>query len=200
MKIFCIKPGINLNLNNLIQSQSPIFYLKPDTSLLRNNEPFYIPHFTNYVECELQIVYRICKVGKNVATKFAHRYFDAIALGVNLIAKDLLDYCKINGLPWEIANTFDNSLAISSFFDKTTFKNLNNINFSLYINEKKIQEASSSNFSKENIISYISQFYTLKTGDYFCIAPPNILPTKINIGDKVEAFLENNKVLSFLIR
>jgi 2-keto-4-pentenoate hydratase/2-oxohepta-3-ene-1,7-dioic acid hydratase in catechol pathway len=203
MKIFCIGRNYPLHVkefNNQIPEE-PIFFLKPDTALLRNNEPFYIPSFSNNIQTEVEIVFRICKVGKNISPRFAHRYYDAITLGIDFTARDIQQNCIKNGLPWEKAKSFDNSAAISSFIEKTQFNNIKNIAFSLYINEQLVQKASTAQmiFNIEQIIVYLSQFFTLKTGDLIFTGTPNGVTT-IKIGDKIEGYIEDKKMLDFYIK
>ncbi|MCX7861658.1 MAG: fumarylacetoacetate hydrolase family protein [Bacteroidales bacterium] len=203
MKIICIGRNYRLHaeeFNNPVP-ENPIFFLKPDTALLRNNEPFFYPDFSNDIHCEVELVYRICKVGKNIHRRFAHRYFDAIALGIDFTARDLQQYCKRNGLPWEIAKSFDHSAAISQFIEKTSFNNLKNISFSLFINGKLVQHGNSNEmiFSIEDIIAYTSKFITFKTSDYIFTGTPHGVRS-INIGDHIEGYIEDNKMLDFYIR
>ncbi len=203
MKIFCIDRNYPLHAKefNISIPEEPIFFIKPDTALLRNNEPFYIPPYSNNIHAEVEVVFRICKVGKNISLRFAHRYYDAVALGINFTAKDILQHCIKNGLPWEKAKAFDNSAVISSLINKTEFNNVNNIFFSMQINGEIVQKAYTSEmlFSIEKIIVYLSQFLTLKTGDLIYTGTPQDV-TKINIGDHIEGYIEDKKILDFYIK
>ncbi len=121
MKIFCIGRNYPLHIqefNNPLPDE-PVFFLKPDTALLRNNEPFFIPNFSQNIQCEVELVFRICKLGKSISHRFAHRYFDAVALGIDFTARDIQLQCIEKGLPWEKAKAFDNSAAISTYIPKT---------------------------------------------------------------------------------
>lgn len=203
MKIICIGrnyPAHAEELNNPIPDK-PIFFLKPDTALLRNNEPFFLPDFSNDIQCEVELVFRICKVGKSIHPRFAHRYFDAIGLGIDFTARDLQHECKQKGLPWEIAKAFDHSAAISTFVEKTEFDNLKNLTFSLYINGQLTQQGNTADmlFRIETIISYISQYMTLKTSDYIYTGTPHGVKT-LHKGDHLEGYIENRKMLDFYIR
>jgi acylpyruvate hydrolase len=203
MKIICI--GRNYaehakELNNPVPS-SPVFFMKPETSLLTRNRPFYFPDFSMDIHYETEIVLRICKVGKNISERFAHTYYDAIGLGIDFTARDLQQKAKENGLPWESAKAFDNSAPISAFIPITELQDIHNIEFTLLINGVLVQKGLASDmiFSYEKIISYISGFITLKMGDMiFTGTPAGIGPVKI--GDRLEAFLGERKMLSFLIK
>jgi len=203
MKIICVARNYHLHileLNHQIPKE-PTFFFKPDVSLLRNNEPFFIPNFSNNVHHEIELVYRICKVGKNISPRFAHRYYDAIALGVDFTARDLQERCIKEGLPWEMAKSFDNAAAISAFIPKENFTNLNNIRFSLTINGQIVQQGISSEmiFKVETIITHVSKFVTLKTGDLiYTGTPAGVGPVKIN--DHLEGYIEDKKMLDFYIR
>ncbi|MFA6924014.1 MAG: fumarylacetoacetate hydrolase family protein [Bacteroidales bacterium] len=181
--------------------KEPIFFLKPETAIILNNRPFFYPDFSKNVHYEVEILLRICKVGKNIQEKFANTYFDKIGIGIDITARDLQDECKKNGLPWEKCKGFDGSAPISSFIKKEEFKNVNDINFHLNINGKTIQKGNTDDliFSFEKIISHVSKFMTLKIGDViFTGTPAGIGP--LNIGDKLEAFIEGNKMLSCMIK
>lgn len=203
MKIICVARNYHLHIKEMMNEipTEPTFFFKPDVSLLRNNEPFFIPEFSTNIHHEIELVYRICKVGKSISTRFAHRYYDAIALGVDFTARDLQERCIKEGLPWEMAKAFDNAAAISTFIPKNEFKNLNNIQFSLKINQKTVQQGISSDmiFSIEDVIAHVSNFITLKTGDLiYTGTPAGVGPVKI--GDHLEGYIENQKMLDFYIR
>jgi len=184
-------------LNNPVPTE-PVIFLMPDTALLRNNDPFYIPSFTNEVHYEVEIVVRINKLGKNIAQKFAHRYYEEIGIGIDFTARDLQSKLKSKGLPWANAKGFDYSAPISkTFINKSEFSSVENINFSLLKNGKEVQKGNSSEmiFKIDELISYISQFYTLKIGDLiYTGTPPGV--GKVEIGDKLEAFIENRNLLT----
>jgi 2-keto-4-pentenoate hydratase/2-oxohepta-3-ene-1,7-dioic acid hydratase in catechol pathway len=199
MKIICI--GRNYveharELNNPLP-QNPVFFLKPDTALVIRNRPFYYPDFSTDIHYETELVLKICKVGKSIPEKFARDYFDHIGLGFDFTARDLQQQCKEKGLPWEIAKGFDYSAPISQeFIPKEKFTDLKNISFHLELNGEKVQEGNSADmiFSFEKVISYVSQFMTLRTGDLiFTGTPAGVGPVKI--GDKMEAFIEERKMI-----
>lgn len=186
-----------LNQGNL--PKQPVIFMKPETSLLRDNKPFFLPDFSSRIDYETEIVLRISKMGKNVSEKFADRYYDAIGLGIDFTARDLQNEFKANGTPWELCKAFDNSAPISQFLPKEDF-NLSNLNFSLNINGETVQKGNTKEmiFSPEKIISFVSRFFTLKTGDLiFTGTPVGVGPVKI--GDHLEGFIEDQKLLDFSI-
>lgn len=186
-----------LNQGNL--PKQPVIFMKPETSLLRDNKPFFLPDFSSQIDYETEIVLRISKMGKNISEKFADRYYDAIGLGIDFTARDLQNEFKANGTPWELCKAFDNSAPISQFLPKEDF-NLSNLNFSLNINGEMVQKGNTKDmiFSPEKIISFVSRFFTLKTGDLiFTGTPVGVGPVKI--GDHLEGFIEDQKLLDFSI-
>lgn len=187
-------------MNNPIP-QVPVFFLKPDTSLVRNNNPFFYPEFTNDLQYELEVVLKINKLGRNVSEKFAHRYYNEIGLGIDFTARDLQRLCKDKGMPWEMAKAFDGSAPISSFVKKERFENLNNINFKLEKNDVIVQKGNTNDmvFKFDHIISYVTKFITLRTGDLiFTGTPVGVGPVKV--GDRLKAYLEDELMLDFFIR
>jgi 2-keto-4-pentenoate hydratase/2-oxohepta-3-ene-1,7-dioic acid hydratase in catechol pathway len=203
MKIVCI--GRNYvahikELNNSIPS-SPVFFLKPDTALLIRNRPFYYPDFSKEIHHEVELVLKICKVGKNIQKKFAGSYYNEIGIGLDMTARDLQDAAKEKGLPWAVAKGFDQSAPVSLFLPKDRFTDLKNINFHLEVNGKTVQQGNSGlmMYDFDDIIAHISTFMTLRTGDYIYTGTPSgVGPVKI--GDKLEAWIENEKMLSCLIK
>jgi 2-keto-4-pentenoate hydratase/2-oxohepta-3-ene-1,7-dioic acid hydratase in catechol pathway len=204
MKIICI--GRNYieharELNNPLP-QNPVFFLKPDTALVIRNRPFYYPDFSNEIHYETELVLKICKVGKSIPEKYASDFYNSIGLGLDFTARDLQQKCKEKGLPWEIAKGFDYSAPVSpEFIPKDRFADLKNIGFYLELNGSKVQTGNSGDmiFSFESIISYVSQFITLRTGDLiFTGTPAGVGPVKI--GDKLEAYLENKLMLTCHIK
>ena len=177
MKIICIGRNYKkhaVELNNEIP-KDPIFFLKPDSSILPRKNNFYIPDFTNNVHYEVELVLKICKLGKNIPLKFAKTYYNKIGLGIDFTARDIQENCKKNGLPWEIAKAFDNSTVLSQDFLEIKELDLKNINFSLLKNDIEVQKGNSSDmiFSFNEIISYISNFMTLKIGDLIFTGTPS---------------------------
>ena len=204
MKIICIGRNYTEHakeLNNQVPD-NPVFFLKPDTALVIRNRPFYYPDFSSDIHYETELVLKICKVGKSVPEKFAPDFFESIGIGFDFTARDLQQKCKEKGLPWEIAKGFDYSAPISQeFIPKKTFKDLNNIHFHMELNGNKVQDGNSADmiFSFNKIISYVSTFMTLRTGDLiFTGTPAGVGPVKI--GDKLHAFLEGKPMLSCQIK
>jgi 2-keto-4-pentenoate hydratase/2-oxohepta-3-ene-1,7-dioic acid hydratase in catechol pathway len=204
MKIICI--GRNYadhakELNNSMPSE-PVFFFKPDTSILPKKQPFYIPSFTNDLHHELEVVIRINKLGKNISEKFAHTYYDEIGLGIDFTARDIQQECKEKGLPWEKAKAFDYSAPLGAkFLNKRDIPNLNDISFKLLKNGVVAQEGNTKNmiFNFDKIISYISQFVTLKIGDLIFTGTPAGV-SKVDIGDKLEGLIGEEKLLDLRVK
>lgn len=175
--------------------------MKADSSILKNNKPFFLPDFSKDVHYEVELVLKISKLGKNIAEKFANRYFNEIGIGIDFTARDLQKECKSKGLPWEIAKAFENSAPLGKFLPKENFPDLNNIKFHLDINNETVQQGTSGDmiFSFNKLISYLSQFFTLKTGDLiFTGTPAGVGPVKKN--DRLQAFIEDNLLLDFKVK
>lgn len=203
MKIFCIGRNYvnHAKEMNSPLPEEPLFFMKPDTALLVKNEPFYYPDFTKEIHYECELVVKIKKVGKNIDEKFAHEYYDEVGIGIDFTARDLQSKCKDNGHPWEIAKAFDNSAPLSRSFITLEEKDVQNLNFHLTKNGKTVQKGNSKDmiFSVNEIIAYLSQFITLKTGDLiFTGTPEGVGP--IAIGDRLEAYIEDKKLLDFKIK
>lgn len=187
-------------LNNSVPEE-PIVFSMPDSALLKNNNDFYYPEFSQDVHHELEVVVKICRVGKNIPLEFAHRYYDEVGLGIDFTARDIQAECKKKGLPWEKAKAFDGAAPISKFLPKSRFVDINQLNFHLDINGKRIQTGNTSNmiFSIDYLISYLSKYFTLKIGDMiFTGTPEGVGP--VVIGDHLEAVLEGEKLLDFHVR
>ncbi|PTX18947.1 2-keto-4-pentenoate hydratase/2-oxohepta-3-ene-1,7-dioic acid hydratase in catechol pathway [Pontibacter mucosus] len=179
----------------------PVIFFKPDTAVLRNNEPFYYPEYTNDVHHEVELILRISREGKNIDPKFAHKYYDAIGLGIDFTARDLQAKAKAKGLPWTLAKGFNGSAPISEFLPLTEFTDLQNINFRLDVNGETRQQGNSKMMmnSFDDIIAYISKFITLKKGDViFTGTPEGVGPVKI--GDRLEGYVEDKKLLDFEVK
>lgn len=202
MKIICI--GRNYvehaqELQNEVPTR-PVVFLKPDTALLQNGKPFYLPSFSNDIHHELELVLKICKDGKNIEEQFAHKYFDAISVGIDFTARDLQQQQKEKGLPWEIAKAFDSSAPVGNFISLNDLPDRKNIRFHLEINGEKKQEGNSALmiFSFEKMVSYVSSFITLRKGDLiFTGTPKGVAAVKTN--DQLKAFLEGQELLSFSV-
>ena len=181
--------------------EEPVIFFKPDTALLRNNEPFYYPEFTSDVHYEAELILRISREGKNIDRKFAHKYYDAIGLGIDFTARDLQSKAKAKGLPWALAKGFNGSAPISDFLPLSQFQDLQNISFRLDVNGETKQQGNSKMMLNtfDDIIAYISRFITLKTGDIiFTGTPAGVGP--VQIGDRLEGYVEDKKLLDFEIK
>jgi acylpyruvate hydrolase len=203
MKILCIGRNYSEHakeLNNPVPSR-PVFFLKPDTALLRNNHPFYLPSFSNEIHYETELVIRISKVGKNIDPKFAHRYYREVALGIDFTARDLQNDCKSKGLPWEIAKAFDHSAVISPFIPLTETGPIGNIPFSLSINQKQVQQGNTSDmiFNADYLISYLSGFFTLKMGDLIYTGTPQGVGP-VSCGDQLVGYIGDKVMFDFQIK
>ena len=187
-------------LNNPVPTE-PVVFLKPDTALLREGKPFFHPDFSNDIHYEVELVIKIGKEGKHIAEKFALNYIESIGIGIDFTARDIQEKCNQKGLPWEIAKAFDHSAPIGNFINITEFKDLKNISFSLKKNDEIVQSGNSSDmiFSFEQIISYLSKRFTLKKGDLIFTGTPAGVG-KINIGDKYQAYIENQLLLSLEVK
>ncbi|MDD6642174.1 MAG: fumarylacetoacetate hydrolase family protein [Bacteroidales bacterium] len=203
MKIFCI--GWNYATHNAemqcITPGEPTVFMKPDTALLRENRPFYIPHFSNEIEYEAEIVVRINRLGKNIDEKFAARYYDEIAFGIDFTARDLQRRLRAQGEPWEISKAFDGSAAISSFVPLSQLDNPTAIDFSLTKNGQIVQHGNTQNliFGINKIIAHISRFFFLKMGDLIYTGTPAGVG-RVEIGDHLEGFVEGTKLLDCQIK
>lgn len=203
MKIICIGRNYSEHakeLNNPLP-EKPVFFMKPDTALLPKRNPFYYPEFTKDLHYECELVFRICKLGKNISPKFAHTYYDAIGLGIDFTARDLQQECKEKGLPWEMAKSFEHSAPLSETFIPKEEFDLKNIDFSLLQNGTKVQSGNSKDmiFDINQIVVYISQFMTLKIGDLiFTGTPAGVGP--VAIGDTLNGFIGEREMFELKIK
>ncbi len=203
MKIICIVRNYVDHINEFKNEKpkEPLFFLKPETALIRNNHPFYFPDFSNRIDYETEIVIKICKLGKNILTKFAYRYYEEVAIGIDFTARDIQQNAIKNGLPWETAKAFDGAAPISKFIDKSEFKDIYDINFGLSLNNKIVQKANTKDmiFSFDEIIAQVSKFLTLKMGDLIYTGTPSGVGS-VEIGDHLQASIENNILLDFSVK
>ena len=203
MKIICVGwnyPDHNTEMKHESVGE-PLIFMKPDSALLRENKPFFIPDFSKQVEYEVELVVRINRLGKNISEKFASRYYEEVALGVDFTARDLQQRQRALGAPWEIAKAFDNSAVISDFIPLSTLANAEGISFSLSKNGVEVQRGNTRDmlFSVNQIIAYVSRFFTLKIGDLiYTGTPAGVGP--VFMGDHLEGFIEDNKMLNFFVK
>lgn len=181
-------------------TSDPMVFMKPDTALLKNNEAFYYPAFSKEIHHELELVVRICKEGKNISKKFASKYYDKYGIGVDFTARDLQRKCKEEGLPWEIAKAFNNSAAVSELLSSVGV-DLLNLDLELKINghTKQLGNTNQMMHSIDDLIVYISQFFTLRSGDLLYTGTPKGVG-EVQVGDRLEGFLNNKKMLDFEIK
>jgi acylpyruvate hydrolase len=187
-------------LNNPLPS-SPVIFLKPDTALLKDNKPFYIPEFSSDIHYELEVVLKVCKEGKHIQEKFASTYYEEVGLGIDFTARDIQSVHKEKGLPWELAKAFDNSAAVSIFVPKTSVSNMYDLPFELKINEQTRQQGNTKNmlYSYEKIIAFVSKYITLKKGDLIFTGTPEGVGA-VHPGDRLQAWLEGQQLLNFEIK
>ena len=198
MKIICIGRNYGEHIKELNNSvpDEPIIFFKPDTSILKNNAPFYYPSFTKEIDYEVELLVRISREGKNIEEQFSHKYYEEVGVGIDFTARDLQKKAQEKGLPWSLAKGFNGSAPISNFVSKLKFTDINNIGFSLKLNGTLKQEGNSSMMIHkiDKIVSYISKFITLKNGDIIFTGTPSGVGA-VKIGDRLELFIENEKML-----
>lgn len=203
MKIICI--GLNyashLEEFNSQRPEEPVIFFKPDSAILRDNKPFYIPDFTQQLEHEVELVVRINRLGKNISERFAHRYYDSVALGIDLTARDLQRAARAVGHPWALSKGFDGSAVLSEFVPVSETQGINAIHFRLLKNGEPVQEGFSGDmlFKVDQLIAYISKYISLKIGDLIYTGTPCGVG-KLAIGDHLEGYIEDQKLIDFYIK
>ena len=179
----------------------PVVFLKPDSSILKKNKPFFLPNFSKNIHFEVEVVIKISKLGKGISAKYASRYYDEVTLGIDITARDLQSRQAAAGMPWEISKCFDGAAPIGSFLPVTSINNIEDLDFRLEINNKIVQKSNTSDmiFGINEIVEYVSKYFTLKTGDLiFTGTPPGVGPLKRN--DNLVAYLADKPLLDFLIK
>ena len=202
MKIICIGRNYSEHakeLNNPIP-KSPIFFLKPDSAILKKGQAFFIPEHSQEIHHEIEVLVRINRIGKHIDPKFSHKYYDEIGLGIDFTALDVQEDCKEKGLPWEIAKAFDGSAPIGSFYKKRELGDLNDLNFELLKNGELVQKGNTKDmiFNIDYLISYLSKFFTLKIGDIIFTGTPSGVG-KVEKGDILEGTLNSKNSLRLKI-
>ncbi|HEY9184086.1 MAG TPA: fumarylacetoacetate hydrolase family protein [Salegentibacter sp.] len=204
MKIICIGRNYTEHIAELENEkpEEPVIFLKPDTAILLKKQPFFIPDFSDEVHYEVEVLVKIKKVGKHIQPKFAHKYYDEIGLGIDFTARDLQKKLKEKGLPWEKAKAFDGAAVIGEkWTSKKSFPDINNINFSLLKNEEIVQQGNTSHmlWKIDELIAYVSEFFTLKIGDVIFTGTPAGVG-KLEANDRLTGFLEKEKMFSINIK
>jgi 2-keto-4-pentenoate hydratase/2-oxohepta-3-ene-1,7-dioic acid hydratase in catechol pathway len=203
MKIICI--GLNYRKHAMEMGRplpaEPVVFLKPDSSILKNNKPFFLPGFSTMIQYEAEVVIKISKLGKGISPKFASRYFDELTIGIDITARDIQNRYSAAGLPWELSKCFDGAAPIGKFIPVSSVNDLKNLDFRLELNNRVVQQGNTSDmiFGFNEIITYVSRFFTLKTGDLiFTGTPSGVGPLKKN--DNLVAYLGEEQVLDFMIK
>lgn len=205
MKIFAV--GMNYIQHNkeldgtLYKPEEPVIFTKADSALLKDSKPFFLPDELGRIDYETELVVRICRLGKSIPQRFAHRYYDAVTVGIDFTARDLQNRLRAEGKPWDLCKGFDGSAAIGEWVSIEKFRDIQAIHFRLDINGNTVQEGCSSDmlFKVDEIIAYISQWFTLKTGDIlYTGTPAGVGPVHIN--DHLTGWLEDRKVLEFNVK
>ncbi len=203
MKIICVGRNYDEHIKELknTKPKSPILFLKPDTSILKNDQPFFLPRFSQNIEHEVEILVKIKKIGKNIDKKFAHKYYDEISLGIDFTARDLQQKLKSKGLPWEKAKAFDFSAVIGKWVLKSHFFNINELTFKLKKNDIVVQKGNTNQmiWNIDHLIEEISKIFTLKIGDIIFTGTPSGVGS-IKINDKLEGFINNEKIFSTTVK
>ena len=203
MKIICI--GRNFlghikELNNK-KNSSPVVFLKPETSIIKKNQPFFIPDFSHEIHHEVELIVKINRLGKSILPEFSHKYYDEISLGIDFTARDLQNDLKLNSLPWEKSKSFDGSALIGKWINKNKFSGVNDLNFHLMKNDKIVQKGNSSEmiWNIDELISEISKFFTLKIGDVIFTGTPKGVG-KVNVNDHLSGYLEDEELFNVKIK
>lgn len=185
----------------LYKPEEPVIFTKADSALLKDRKPFFVPDFMGRIDYEAELVVRICRLGKTIPQRFAHRYYDAVTLGIDFTARDMQRRFREKGMPWDLCKGFDGSAAIGEWVDINKFRDIQAINFRLNINGSTVQEACTSEmlYGVDELIAYISRYFTLKTGDLIYTGTP-AGTGPVAIGDRLEGWIDDRKVLEFSCR
>lgn len=203
MKIICVGMNYGEHMKEMGNTfpEKPVFFLKPDTAIVQRNRPFFLPDFSNDVQYELELVVRICKVGKCIQKRYAHTYYSEVGLGIDFTARDIQKECIAHGRPWEIAKGFDGSAPISKFVPLANYPNVQDIHFKLLLNGVEVQSGHTADmiFSVDDIITHVSEYYSIKMGDMIFTGTPKGVG-QVHIGDHLQAYLEDKLMLDFYVR
>ena len=203
MKIVCVGRNYAAHIEELQNEKPkhPVLFLKPDTTILQKKQPFFIPHFSNDIHYEVEVLVKIQRLGKHIQPEFAHKYYSQIGLGIDFTARSVQNELKEKGLPWEKAKAFDGSTLIGEWYNKNTFESLEDISFSLEKNWEKVQLGNTSNmlWKIDELIAYCSQYFTLKIGDVLFTGTPSGVGA-VSLGDHLVGYLEGQQAFSVKIK
>ena len=203
MKLICIGRNYAQHISELKNEKptEPVIFLKPDTAILLKKQPFFIPDFSDEVHHEVEVLVKINRVGKHIDSKFAHKYYEQIGLGIDFTARDLQQKLKEQGLPWEKAKAFDGAAVVGKWVSKSNFDNLNDLPFSLHKNDEIVQSATTSDmlWNIDEIIAYVSQFFTLKIGDIIFTGTPSGV-SRVQPNDSLKGFIGEEEFFSIKVK
>ena len=203
MKLICIGRNYAQHISELKNEKptEPVVFLKPDTAILLKKQPFFIPDFSNEVHHEVEVLVKINRVGKHIDSKFAHKYYDQIGLGIDFTARDIQQKLKEKGLPWEKSKAFDGSAVVGKWISKSNFESLNNLQFSLHKNDEVVQSASTNEmlWNIDDIIAYVSQFFTLKIGDIIFTGTPSGV-SRVQPNDSLKGYIGEEEFFSIKVK
>lgn len=203
MKIICVGRNYTEHIAELQNDKpdAPVIFIKPDTALLKNGLDFYLPEFSSEIHHEVELVVKVSKVGKHISEKFAHKYYSQISLGIDFTARDVQRSLKAKGLPWEKAKAFDNSAFVGQWMPVESFGDLNDIHFDLFKNEERVQVGHSAKmlWKIDQLIAYISKYFTLKTGDLIFTGTPSGV-SEIHRGDFLKGHINNQEIFNLSIK
>lgn len=203
MKLICIGRNYAQHISELKSEKptEPVVFLKPDTAILLKKQPFFIPDFTNEVHHEVEVLVKINRVGKYIDSKFAHKYYEQIGLGIDFTARDLQQELKGKGLPWEKSKAFDGSAVIGKWVSKSNYENVNNIPFSLFKNNQVVQSSTTKDmlWGIDEIIAYVSQYFTLKIGDIIFTGTPSGV-SKVQSNDSLKGYIGEEEFFSIKVK
>ncbi len=203
MKIVCVGRNYAAHIEELQNEKPkhPVLFLKPDTTILQKKQPFFIPHFSNDIHYEVEVLVKIQRLGKHIQPEFAYKYYSQIGLGIDFTARSVQNELKEKGLPWEKAKAFDGSTLIGEWYNKNTFESLENISFLLEKNGEKVQLGNTANmlWKIDELIAYCSQYFTLKIGDVLFTGTPSGVGA-VSLGDHLVGYLEGQQAFSVIIK
>ena len=203
MKLICIGRNYINHITELKNEKpsDPVVFIKPDTAILLKKQPFFIPDYSKNIQHEVEVIVKINRVGKYIETKFAHKYYDHIGLGIDFTARDLQQKLKVSGLPWEKAKAFDGSAVVGKWAPKSTFESLENLSFSLKKNDVVVQSGNTQQmlWGIDTVIAYVSQFFTLKIGDIIFTGTPAGVG-QVQAGDILKGYIENEEFFNIKVK